>query len=96
MALTISLARKLDWVSAFRQDITDLLAQLSDLGVDDAEYLALDLDTTLQDADFQGAHEGITKQQILDALGVIRALQTAVQGVPGQKLYRVKTSARRA
>lgn len=79
-----------DFVTRYRQGVTRLLQASDELQALDREYVALDLGNSLMDGDFDGANVGITKAQLVAAVGSVEAIDALLATGHATNLYRVK------
>lgn len=84
------LENQINFISRFRQDITDAIDLLNNLYAMSREAEAMDYPDTLADEAFVGTHEGLTKTDIASAYAVVTVVLATLGPEARAMIYKVK------
>lgn len=85
------MARESGFITAYRQQVVDLLDRLEELIALKAEYVALDYAVELVDADFVDDNDDITAADFNAAVATVEVITSTLSGTDHEaNLYRLK------
>jgi hypothetical protein len=83
--------RKQDFITLYRQQVTNILNALAASDFLEGEFVALNFAVVLQDTDFAGPHQGLTKQDLINARNALQAIKVVIAtGQNAQYLFMLK------